>query len=648
MSDLNSEQKRAIQLHHGTVCVIAGAGSGKTRVLVERIARMIESGISPHDILAFTFTKKAAAEMQERIEKAVGAAAYDLTVGTIHATLWHILQEHPDKIPGYRYGMAIMRDWQQRKIIKDIHEENHLSAEDPLACRLIIGNAKNRMLHPGNEFTAWLARRDFTAKVIDYLHFVYSEYEARKRKERLIDFDDMLLLTHDMFIEHECVLQKWQSRWSYVSVDEYQDINPVQESVIDMLTAEHGNLFVVGDARQSVYAFRASDPGFILNFPNKYPNAVIVRLDRNYRCGEEILTHANRLIANNDEGREPMICESGLRGEVIVMPSWDTNEDEADAVGVQIEAYDGEYKDIAVLYRCNHQSRTVEDALIRRQIPYEIIGSEGFYGRAEIKDMIAYMEVAATLDKLKDWAQFERIVNRPTRFLGKAFLAEWSAAAKRSGPVSCLSEYFSSVNRRSAANVLRLQAELQDLSKLLDNPTKFIMYIRNSMKYDEWFLENRSDESIEEIEALSNLNELSAAAGNFTSIPAMLNYIHDVQKRNEQETNGNRVKLMSLHRAKGLEFPIVFVTGMSDVLLPHSRSEDLCEERRLMYVGVTRAKKKLTLSYYMNYRNRIVGPSQFFAEMGFLVNPEMTEEVAGDNWEHDIISDERDIKDMDN
>ena len=602
--------------------VANGFVNHNTRVLIERIADMIESGVPAHSILAFTFTKKAAMEMQERIEQAIGAAVYDLTVGTIHATLWHILQEHTNRIPGYQYGMAILRDWQQRKIIKNIHEEHRLTSEDPMTCRRVIGNAKNRMLHPGNEFTGWLESRGFFPKAIDYYNFVYTEYESEKRRERLIDFDDMLLLTRDMFKLHPDVLRQWQQRWEYISVDEYQDINPVQEAVIDMLSETHGNLFVVGDARQSIFGFRSSDPGYILNFPHKHLDAKVVRLNRNYRCGEVILTHANRLIANNDEGREPMICESGLEGDVVVMDPWDTNEDEAEAVAVHIDNYDGKFKDVAVLYRCNHQSRAVEDALIKHHIPYEIIGSEGFYGRAEIKDLVAYMEVTTAMDDLKDWSFIERIVNRPTRYLGKAFLAEWNDLAKKHGPINCLLGKYSSVNRRSISNVTRLHAELHELNRRLASPAEFTLYIRHNMGYDTWFLENRSDEEAEEIEALSNLNEFSAAATNFTSVQAMLNYIRDVQKRNEQETDSNRVKLMSLHRAKGLEFPVVFVTGMSDVLLPHLRAEDLCEERRLMYVGATRAKEKLTLSYFMTHRNQMVGPSPFFAEMGFLINSE--------------------------
>jgi len=619
--NLNPEQQRAVEIHDGRVCVVAGAGSGKTRVLVERIALMIEDGIRPDRILAFTFTKKAASEMQDRLSELMGDTADELTVGTIHSVFWHILKEHIDEVdPAYRYGVALVQQWQQRKFIKEAHARFHLNDEDEQLCRSMIGGAKNRMLHCGDEFCSWLEKRNFPKERIEYFDLIYTEYERAKKKEGLIDFDDMLLLTYDLFRKHPARLNSAQNMWDYISVDEYQDINPVQEAIIEMLTIEHGNLFVVGDARQAIYGFRASEPSYILDFEKKHPDAQIVSMDRNYRCGSTILTHANQLIALNDEGTEPLLSETGFEGEVIVMKTATTNEDEAESVATQIDNYNGEFKDIAILYRTNAQSRAVEDAMIKHSIPYEIIGSLGFYGRAEIQDMIAYMECGVALDDLKDMGHFERIVNKPTRYLGKAFLAEWNTKARSSGPISCLAENFSSVNRRSLPNVHQLKGRLEALHDLRESPTNFLSYVRNDMGYNDWFIKNRSDSGEEDFEILANLSEMTVAAENFKTVQTMLNYIHDVIRHSSEKEGGNKVKLMSLHRAKGLEFPVVYITGLTDVLLPHAKCDDITEERRLMYVGVTRAKQKLTLCHFTEHQNQTVGPSQFFAEMGLHVD----------------------------
>ena len=618
--DLNLEQQKAVRMHKGRVCVIAGAGSGKTRVLVERIAAMIEDGIRPEQILAFTFTKKAATEMQERLQHAIGHVVEDVTVGTIHSVFWHILKEHIDEVdPAYKYGCAILHQWQARKFIKEAHTENYLNDEDEPLCKGVIGRAKNSMIHAGNEFDSWLENQNYPDSQIEYYGLVYREYEKKKRKERLIDFDDMLIMTYDLFRRHPQRLAEAQTKWDYVSVDEYQDINPVQEAIIEMLTAEHGNLFVVGDARQSIYGFRASEPSYILDFEDKHPDAQVVSLDKNYRCGSNILDHANQLIALNDEGTEPLTSETGFLGEVKVMDAHNTNEDEAEAIATNCANYTGEWEDIAVLYRTNAQSRALEDAMIKKTIPYEIIGSEGFYGRQEIRDIIAYMEVATTMDKLRDFSHFERLINKPTRYLGKKFIAEWHPKAKELGPIECLSGHFSSVNRRSLPSVHKLKEDLEALEELVPDPTSFMSYIRQDMGYDKWLIDNRSDTGEEDFEILSNLSEMSCAAANFNTIQTMLNYIHDVIRRSEEKEGGNKVKLMSLHRAKGLEFPVVFIAGLCDVLLPHSKCDDVTEERRLMYVGVTRAKQTLTLSHYTEHRNQIVGPSQFFSEMGIAV-----------------------------
>ena len=625
---LNEEQKQAVEQFDGHVCVVAGAGSGKTRVLTERIVALVNNGVAAKGILAFTFTKKAAEEMQERLGKMLGEHRLDeMFVGTIHSLFFRILREHlPDLDEAYGAGMVVAKEWQQKKFLKEIHEKYRFNREgmDEIEALRVIGRAKN-MGFSWRQMNDYLESQGVEQQMVDYYTTCYREYDKKKRDEGLLDFDDMLIMSRNLFRDYPDILERQQARFTHISVDEFQDINPVQEQLIDMLQEPHGNLFVVGDARQSIYAFRASDPSFILNFHQKYPDTRIVSLHRNYRCGEEIMDHANRLIAHNPEGVDPMSAELGIPGKVNLLGTFSTADDEAHGIAetaMQLYEDGRKWRDCAVLYRCNHQSRPIEDALIRANIPYEIIGSMGFYGRAEVKDVLAFLEVAHHGDDTVDFKAFGRIVNKPTRYLGKKFCDEVERVVSNyGGLMDCLrSHHFSTVNRRSVSNVTNLWQDLRNMQSWLDDPVKCIQYIRNQMGYERWWVENRGGEDVEEIEVLANLNELQASALNFSSVEKMLNYVAEITRKYTEKGKGNKVKLMSLHRAKGLEFPVVFMAGMSEAFLPHIKSTDTSEERRLAYVGVTRAKEELYLSYYEVVRDCFVGPSIFFPEMGMDLN----------------------------
>lgn len=625
---LNREQKAAVEKWDGHICVIAGAGSGKTRVLTQRIIDMISGGVDAKGILAFTFTRKAADEMKERLKSELGEYALDrLFVGTIHSLFNRVIKEHLPKLKPKSFGSGIVvaKDWQQKKYLTDIHKKYRFDSEgmEEVDAQRMIGRAKNLGLKP-KELEAYLHVKEFTPKMIDYYVTCYREYDLKKSKDGYIDFDDMLIMARDIFVENPEILTQWQNKFHHISVDEYQDVCPVQEQLISMLQERHGNLFVVGDPRQSIYAFRASDPKFILDFKNKYPDADIVSLTKNYRCGKAIMEHANDLIAYNDEGRSPMIAESKEKGQVVVVDAFSTAEDEGRFISDEIVSrYMSKtldrWSDFAVVYRCNHQSRPIEDALIRNNIPYEILGSIGFYGRTEIKDVLSYLEVASWGEKITDERPFQRIVNKPTRYLGKKFFEEWSKERHRyEGALDCLQMHdFKTVNKRTLHNVKSLWSDLQAIRERIDSPEEALSYVRHTMGYDSWWLDNRQGEELQEVEALSNLNELSLSAANFKSTETMLNYVHEITRKYSEDGKGNKVKLMSFHRAKGMEFPVVFMAGMNDVFLPHALCSNLSEERRLAYVGVTRAKKILFMSYYENVRDRIVGPSQFLYEMGF-------------------------------
>ena len=631
---LNTSQKKAIEIHEGHVCVVAGAGSGKTRVLTERIVSMIRSGINPKGILAFTFTKKASDEMKDRLSSSLSSEHMEsMFVGTIHSLFFGVLRDHlADEMEAYSNGFTLIREWQQKKILKEIHDKNHFvsTGMGEKESLYMIGRAKNMGLNSKN-LEAHLEENGHTSTMIDYYTECYHQYELAKRKEGLIDFDDMLYLSNAIFTSNPKILSKWQSKYTHISIDEYQDINPIQASLIHMLQEKHQNLFVVGDPKQSIYSFRASDPSFILQFKETYPSAQTVKLSKNYRCGKRIMAKANELISFNPEG-ESMKAELKVEGEVRFTDRYFTASEEGESIAESIEVYKEngkKWKDFAVLYRCNHQSRAIEDNLIRKGIPYEVIGQGGFYDRAEVKDVISYLKVSTEDKSNLDPKDFSRVVNKPTRYLGAKFVEETFDAMKNYEGISeCLDSHrFRTVNSRSISNVYKLNEGLKQLKSMNENPQEAVRHIRQEIGYDYWLINNKLSDDETQTDITSNLSELEASASNFTSVGKMLSYVEDV-RRKYANGNGNRVKLMSLHRAKGLEFPIVYMSGMSDALLPHERASNIDEERRLAYVGVTRAKEVLNLSYFESMKNRMAGPSMFLSEMGIQVDPSEEEEIV--------------------
>lgn len=767
LDDLNPRQRDAVNHGEGPAVVIAGAGSGKTRVLTYRIAKLIQDGVPAAKILACTFTRKAAGEMQERLAGLVGAAVEELTVGTIHSLCFRILREEWHN-QGLRY--ETLEENQQKRYIREIMAPR--TASNPWGLNLdldagmvlsTISRLKNDLITP-DELARRLDVEDYPWWMRDMLA-VYRQYERRKDQERKLDFDDMLLWCYQLLSENRAVLRKWQRRFEHVLVDEFQDTNMAQWEILRMLAAPENNLFVVGDDAQSVYGFRGAHPELIVRFRDYYPEAIFYVLDINYRSVEPVVSLGNRIIAantsqypkelksNRGPGHEPYLLQAldeDHEADIIVReilalvgerringqdqyPTGKTLDnvlqegpfDCGDSQAVRLFSHDSQsalervpnsceiegssarprqhtvarrsipheewlhrstlpgtsgseqtrlcvrapighgervgaaaeterasapyqrhqdrqqtgesagihepcrshetprwspledrsytFGDIAILMRTNAQTRAFEDAFVANNIPYCIVGSVGFYRRKEVKDLVAYLRVVADPG---DEEAVKRVINVPSRYLGQAFVRDVEAYAKRAG---CT--FYRALTRTPGLKPYQLRGAQQFVEIIGTvqaeeyRPAAAIRMIRDMTDYDKYV---RQDAEEADDDRIANLDALEQAAAKFPDIPSFLRYVAMMEGR-DTEATGDRVQLLSIHRAKGLEWPVVFVAGVSDGLLPHARAENVEEERRLCYVAVTRAKDRLFLSVLNSYRGRPVEPSPFLAEAGILV-----------------------------
>lgn len=640
---LNDKQKEAVMHVDGPCLVLAGAGSGKTRVLTERIVNLINNGVSPYNILAITFTNKAAREMRERVYNSIEEEANKIFIGTFHSLGLKIVRENASVI-GYNNNVTILDRDDVNTLIKRFMKELNLDTEHYPVKSILnkISFAKNEGLSP-EEF-------DKFAKVpLDVAACkVYKMYESALKRSNSVDFDDLLILPLRIFKKDKSVLEKYQEHFKYILVDEYQDTNMVQYDMCKLLASKYRNLFVVGDMDQSIYSFRFANYMNVINFEKDNKDAKVIVLDENYRSTNNILNAANDVIKNNKERKEKNLWSSKGDGDKIKYIRCDNEQEEASTVvRLTKELLDKGEKpsEIAVLYRTNGQSRVFEEAFLKENIPFKIVGSYFFYNRKEIKDLISYMHL---IYNNNDDASLERVINVPRRGIGSKTIERLRSEASISD--KSIFEVVSSGKELGFKNLiidLTNESKNTDLVGLVD-----VILDKTGIRKE---LEEKND--LESEIRLENLNEFKSIALAFQekgifSLEEFLENISLVSDKNEYKEVDDGVNLMTLHSAKGLEFNDVFLVGMEEGIFPHNRSfeseSELEEERRLCYVGITRAKEHLWL---MNAKKRTLFgqvsmnfPSRFIKEInGDLIDKEESVSLKNNSFIGNMY--ERDLND---
>lgn len=626
---LNPQQAEAVINTEGPMLIMAGAGSGKTKVLTCRVANLLQKGVRPYRILAITFTNKAAAEMRERVNNMSGPAAKDVWLFTFHAFCARFLRMEIDKLPGYGGNFAIYDTADSQNLIKQILKEMNLDDKrfQPSGILSRISNAKNAL-----QDAAAFARQagDFyEQKVAD----IYSRYEQKLQLNNALDFDDLLMLSIKLLQENKEVREKYQDRFDYLLVDEYQDTNHAQYLLTKFLAAKHRNICVVGDADQSIYGWRGADIQNILDFEKDYPDAKVIKLEQNYRSTQIILDAANAVIENNT-GRKPknLWTENKSGADIIYFQAVDER-DEARFVIEQLQnlqrTENKKLGDMAILYRTNTQSRIFEEMLIKSGISYNMVGGLKFYERKEIKDIIAYLRV---IFNPADSLSLLRIINVPKRGIGDASLAKIQAYAAANNV-----SLFEAVSNAAAIDGLssRFVSKLDDLAGIifelmnLANEAPVEDLIDRVLRDTGYFEELENERTPQAQSRIDNLHELISVAQEFAAseeennLENFLAHVALVSDIDDTELGEDAITLMTLHSSKGLEFPVVFLVGMEEGLFPHARTlmdeTEIEEERRLCYVGITRAKEKLFLSSTKMrtiYGNTVTyPPSRFLQEI---------------------------------
>ncbi|HKH04931.1 MAG TPA: DNA helicase PcrA [Acidimicrobiales bacterium] len=618
LSGLNPVQSDAVTHAEGPLLVVAGAGSGKTRVLTHRIGHLIkEEGVSPFEILAITFTNKAADEMKQRVAALVGPVAQKMWVSTFHAACVRILRRDADKL-GYPRAFTIYDQSDAVRLAGYVIRDLGLDTKrfPPRSVHASISAAKN----DGLDAAAYTARAGnlFERKIAE----VFTEYQARLHRAGSMDFDDLLTQALRLLREHPDVLQHYQRRFRHILVDEYQDTNSVQNELVLLLAADHRNVCVVGDQDQSIYAFRGADMRNIVEFEDAFPDTTVVLLEQNYRSTQTILDAANAVIANN-MGRKPkeLWTDQGA-GEKIVRYHADDEIDEASYITREMtRLHDGgsvHWGDIAVFYRTNAQSRVLEEQLMRVGIPYKVVGGTRFYDRKEVKDAVAYLR--AVVNPV-DEVSIKRVLNEPKRGVGTTTVGKLDAWATARGLA-----FIDALRRAAEAGVTgKANKGIADFLGLLDGlgdltqggPGPLLQALLQRSGYIDAL---EAERTIESEGRLENLAELAGAAHDFESIGEFLEQISLVADTDQMDDDPSTVVLMTLHSAKGLEFPVVFLIGLEDGVFPHLRSltepAQLEEERRLAYVGITRARRRLYLSHA--WSRSLFGGTQYNPPSRFL------------------------------
>lgn len=636
---LNPEQLRAVLTTEGAVLILAGAGSGKTKTLTHRIAYLIdEKKVNPERILAVTFTNKAAQEMRERIEKLLsqseaaeyGAVVLPPHIGTFHNICAKILRREIEVL-GYGRNFNIIDDQDQQSIVKKAMKELEMDPDQvkPRSLLEAISKAKNAQMDPEQYLLQTGSYyEELAAKV-------YERYQKELKTTNALDFDDMILLTVRLFQEHPKVLEKYQEQFRYVMVDEYQDTNSLQYTLVHLLAKKHGNIFVIGDDYQSIYGWRQADIRNILNFEKDYPEAAVIVLDQNYRSTQIILDAAHGVIEKNKNQRHKKLWTETKAGEPIILCPAEDEEAEARFVAETVKeemAKGRKASDFAVLYRTNAQSRIVEEMFLRFSINYRIVGGLKFYQRKEIKDVIAYVKL---LQNPKDVLALERIVNEPKRGIGRATLDRWIAFA-RAHDMSVMEAAYQLTSDTSELRDGKIKAIKQFADIFLKiratveaRPDLKLTELLDMLTKESGYFDSLADGTSEGEVREENVRELLSVAQKFSGTPldqALERFLEEValsSDTDEINQGSDAVHVMTVHSAKGLEFPFVFILGLEEGVFPHSRSAmsptEMEEERRLMYVGITRAKERVCLLY--TEQRTIFGstqvnpPSRFIAEI---------------------------------
>lgn len=627
LNKLNDMQREAVLKTDGSLLILAGAGSGKTQTMTHRIAYMVEQGIKPYNILAVTFTNKAAKEMRERVENLSGEL-YGIWILTFHAMSLRILREHFDLV-GYEKNFVVYDTVDQSTLMKNIIKDRNIDTKTfPIRyLQTIISNNKEQDISP-EEFLKE-SNNDNKAKTI---YTVYSDYQKKLKKNNAMDFDDLLRYSLHVLRDNPKVLEKYQDRFQYIMVDEYQDTNKIQYEIIKLLASKNRNICVVGDDDQCIYQWRGADITNILNFEKDFRETKVIKLEQNYRSNKNILEAAHSVIKNNKERKVKKLWTDKGEGSKLVYKASDSDKEEAQYVANKISLMKGDrsYDDFAVLYRTNAQSRLLEDALKRRRIPYKILSGFSFYERKETKDMISYMRMVVNP---KDDISFKRIVNEPKRGMGATTLAKL--------------EVFANVRNMSLYEILSEEETLQSLAKKPKEAVGELMELfkilnreMNNMKVSDIYdmlmvktgylkalemektveAEGRVENLLDFKSYIMDFEESKEKEGEEATLTEFLETVSTQSDSDKYEENSGSVTLMTIHSAKGLEFPVVFMVGMEEGIFPGHRALDseksMEEERRLCYVGITRAKERLILS---SAKHRLLyGEGQYMRESQFL------------------------------
>jgi DNA helicase-2/ATP-dependent DNA helicase PcrA len=623
LGGLNEPQRLAVAHRGGPLLVVAGAGSGKTRVLTRRIAHLIATGdASPWEVLAITFTNKAAAEMKARLVDLVGPVAESMWVSTFHSACVRMLRAHAPRL-GYRSSFTIYDDTDTRRLIEQVEKELGIDTKrlPPRSVQAAISAAKAELVDAATV-------RDRVVGMFDrHIADIYAAYQQRLVEASAMDFDDLLMVTVDLLERCPDVLDGYRRRFRHVLVDEYQDTNRAQNALVVLLAGEHHQVCAVGDLDQAIYGWRGADIANIVDFEQAFPGTTVVALEQNYRSTRTILDAANAVIANNPTRRPKSLWTDGEQGELLRRYRADDEHDEASWLAAEIgrlrRAEGVGHGDVAVFFRTNAQSRVLEEALVRAEVPYTVIGGTRFYDRREVKDILAYLRVLANP---ADEVSARRIVNVPRRGVGDTSvdkLGRWARQHGRSFAEALDHAAEAGVSGAAVKGIERLRQVLAELRQLLDDgagPGDLVDAVVDRTGYG---AELAAEDTVDARTRKENLEELAGAAAAYPTLDDYLSSVALVSDADELDPSAGRVSLMTLHTAKGLEFPVVFLVGMEDGIFPHSRTLDdpaqLEEERRLCYVGITRARQRLYVSHawsrtLFGTTSRAI-PSRFLAEL---------------------------------
>ena len=634
MQGLNEPQQRAVACLQGPLLIVAGAGSGKTRVLTFRIANLLEHGVPPYRILAITFTNKAAREMRERVDALIGDAAQDVWLSTFHSFCARFLRMELEHYGRYAKNFVIYDAADSKGLIRECLKELNIDEKHtaPGAVQAHISDAKNHLLDVA-AFTAQAT--DFFAEQVAK---IYALYQSKLQENNALDFDDLLMLTVELLTKNEELRTKYQKKFQYILVDEYQDTNGAQYAITKLLAAEHRNICVVGDADQSIYGWRGADMRNIMNFEKDYPEATVILLEQNYRSTKNILAAANAVIENNLTRKKKELWTDNPTGDRITIYEGATEKNEASYIVREVERlhtmFHVKYGDIAVLYRTNAQSRNIEEAFYATGVPYAMVGSVRFYDRREIKDIIAYLRV---IYNPRDTLSLLRIINVPRRGLGPTSIARMMETAEEYRislfEVITDAQLLSMIPKLSAKVKLALEEfaamVFTFMGQLGTRPIHEIVEdVIETSGYVAALEEKKKEDNRDRLE---NLREFISVAKNFddgaaegeNGLADFLAQIALISDVDQTEQSDGTVTLMTFHAAKGLEFPAVFMAGMEEGLFPHSRTllddTEIEEERRTCYVGITRAERRLYLTYARQRtiygRTEMSRPSRFLTEI---------------------------------